>query len=76
MTNTDLQMPMIRSLDPIRPRDWLEPVMNEFADEIAMLSDRISDHLIDDIERSFVSYGSMARNRVLGARKPDCRTTF
>ena len=54
MTNTDLQMPMIRSLDPIRPRDWLEPVMNEFADEIAMLSDRISDHLIDDIERSFV----------------------
>ena|SRR5437868_6398492 len=53
MTNTDLQMPMIRSLDPIRRRDWLEPVMNEFADEIATLSDRISDRVIDDIEQSF-----------------------
>src|SRR5437762_9252804 len=43
----------IPSTNPIELSDWLEPVMNEFADEIAMLSDRISDHLIDDIEQSF-----------------------
>jgi hypothetical protein len=44
----------IRSSNPIELKAWLEPVMNEFADQIATLSDRISDHLIDDIERSFV----------------------
>ena len=44
----------IPSTNPIELRDWLEPVMNVFADEIATLSDRISDHLIDDIERAFV----------------------
>src|SRR5436190_23564963 len=42
------------STNPIELRDWIEPVMNEFADEIATLSDRISDRVIDDIERAFV----------------------
>jgi hypothetical protein len=43
----------IPSSNPIHLRDWFEVVITEFADEISALSDRVSDHVMTDIDRSF-----------------------